>query len=190
MKNVMQKGTICIEDIEMGMTRYIRKIITDRDIEQFAEISTDHNPVHLDDEYARDTIFEGRIAHGMLTAGLISAVICVIIDQEVWVPAGLWVGHLLVPTGAFGQYEHTTVLMMVLVLAVSTTSWLIGVITLRRAWRIIGALDLVLAWIIAGLLLLGGATEVMVLIMLTATEILLGLVIWLGKKYESEISNT
>ena len=69
------RGTICIEDIEMGMTRYIQKIITDRDIEQFAEISTDHNPVHLDDEYARDTIFEGRIAHGMLTAGLVSAVI-------------------------------------------------------------------------------------------------------------------
>ena len=69
------RGTICIEDIEMGMTRYIRKIITDRDIEQFAEISTDHNPVHLDDEYARDTILEGRIAHGMLTAGLVSAVI-------------------------------------------------------------------------------------------------------------------
>ena len=69
------RGTICIEDIEMGMTRYIRKIITDRDIEQFAEISTDHNPVHFDDEYARDTIFEGRIAHGMLTAGLVSAVI-------------------------------------------------------------------------------------------------------------------
>ena len=69
------RGTICIEDLEMGMTRYIRKIITDKDIELFAEISTDHNPVHLDDEYARDTIFEGRIAHGMLTAGLISAVI-------------------------------------------------------------------------------------------------------------------
>ena len=69
------RGTICIEDIEMGMARYIRKIITDKDIEQFAEISTDHNPVHLDDDYARDTIFEGRIAHGMLTAGLISAVI-------------------------------------------------------------------------------------------------------------------
>ena len=69
------RGTICIEDIEMGMTRYIRKVITDRDIEQFAEISTDHNPVHIDDEYARDTIFEGRIAHGMLTAGLVSAVI-------------------------------------------------------------------------------------------------------------------
>ena len=69
------RGTICIEDIEMGMTRHLRKQITDRDIELFAEVSTDRNPVHLDDGYAQDTIFEGRIAHGMLTAGLISAVI-------------------------------------------------------------------------------------------------------------------
>src|SRR6056297_1356394 len=71
----MPRGTICIEDIEMGMTRHLRKTVSDRDIEMFAEVSTDHNPVHLDDAYARDTIFEGRIAHGMLTAGLISAVI-------------------------------------------------------------------------------------------------------------------
>ena len=69
------RGTICIEDIEMGMTRYLQKYVTDKDIEMFAEVSTDHNPVHLDDDYAQDTIFEGRIAHGMLTAGLISAVI-------------------------------------------------------------------------------------------------------------------
>ncbi|NIZ61735.1 (R)-hydratase [Sedimentitalea sp. CY04] len=69
------RGTICIEDIEMGMTRSLQKVVTDRDIELFAEVSTDHNPVHLDDDYARDTIFQGRIAHGMLTAGLISAVI-------------------------------------------------------------------------------------------------------------------
>jgi 3-hydroxybutyryl-CoA dehydratase len=69
------RGTIVIEDIEIGMSRSLRKIVTDRDIEMFAEVSTDHNPVHLDDSYAQDTIFEGRIAHGMLTAGLISAVI-------------------------------------------------------------------------------------------------------------------
>jgi 3-hydroxybutyryl-CoA dehydratase len=68
-------GTIVIEDLEIGMTRSLRKLITDREIELFAEVSTDRNPVHLDDDYARDTIFEGRIAHGMLTAGLISAVI-------------------------------------------------------------------------------------------------------------------
>lgn len=71
----LPRGTICIEDLEVGMSRHLQKTVTDRDIELFAEVSTDHNPVHLDDDYARDTIFEGRIAHGMLTAGLISAVI-------------------------------------------------------------------------------------------------------------------
>jgi 3-hydroxybutyryl-CoA dehydratase len=71
----MPKGTICIEDIEIGMIRSLQKQITDRDIALFAEVTTDHNPVHLDESYAQDTIFGGRIAHGMLTAGLISAVI-------------------------------------------------------------------------------------------------------------------
>jgi 3-hydroxybutyryl-CoA dehydratase len=71
----LPRGTICIEDMEIGMRRYLQKVITDRDIELFAEVSTDRNPVHLDDEYAMDTIFEGRIAHGILTASLISAVI-------------------------------------------------------------------------------------------------------------------
>ena len=71
----MIRGTVCIEDIEIGMTRHLKKIVTDRDIEMFAEVSTDHNPVHLNEDYANETIFGGRIAHGMLTAGLISAVI-------------------------------------------------------------------------------------------------------------------
>ncbi|MEM0950314.1 MAG: MaoC family dehydratase [Pseudomonadota bacterium] len=71
----MPQSTIVIEDMSVGMTRELTKEITDRDIELFAEVSTDHNPVHLDDAYAMDTIFGGRIAHGMLTAGLISAVI-------------------------------------------------------------------------------------------------------------------
>lgn len=69
------RGTIVVEDLEIGMTRSLTKEVTDLDIELFAQVSTDHNPVHLDDEYAMDTIFEGRIAHGMLTAGLLSAVI-------------------------------------------------------------------------------------------------------------------
>jgi 3-hydroxybutyryl-CoA dehydratase len=69
------RGTICIEELEVGMERSLRKTVTDRDISLFAEVSTDRNPVHLDEDYAQSTIFQGRIAHGMLTAGLISAVI-------------------------------------------------------------------------------------------------------------------
>ena len=75
MQDNQSRVTICIEDIEIGMTRSLQKTITDRDIALFAEVSTDHNPVHLDEAYARETRFEGRIAHGMLTAALISAVI-------------------------------------------------------------------------------------------------------------------
>ena len=71
----VERGTICIEDLEIGMTRRLEKTVQDYDIRAFAEISTDHNPVHLDEEYAQQTIFAGRIAHGMLTAALISAVI-------------------------------------------------------------------------------------------------------------------
>jgi len=75
MRDNEARGTICIEDIEIGMIRTLTKQITDHDIALFAEVSTDHNPVHLDESYAQDTIFGGHIAHGMLTAGLVSAVI-------------------------------------------------------------------------------------------------------------------
>lgn len=68
-------GTIYLEDLEIGMSRELTKQISDRDITLFAEISTDHNPVHLDEDYAKATPFKGRIAHGILTAALISAVI-------------------------------------------------------------------------------------------------------------------
>ena len=69
------RGTIFVEDMEIGLSRSVTKEITLRDIETFAEVSTDRNPVHLDDDYARDSIFGGRIAHGMLTGALISAVV-------------------------------------------------------------------------------------------------------------------
>jgi len=69
------RGTIVIEDMEIGLQRSVSKTITDDDIELFAEVSTDRNPVHMDEAYAQDTIFQGRVAHGMLSAGLISAVI-------------------------------------------------------------------------------------------------------------------
>lgn len=51
------------------------KEVTRENIEQFAEITGDKNPLHMDDEFARQTQFGGRIAHGMYSASLISAVI-------------------------------------------------------------------------------------------------------------------
>jgi 3-hydroxybutyryl-CoA dehydratase len=57
------------------MTASIAKTVTEADIILFAGISTDVNPAHLDEEYAKGTMFGGRIAHGMLSAGFISAVL-------------------------------------------------------------------------------------------------------------------
>ena len=60
---------------KIGDSASISKTITDRDIQAFAEVTGDHNPIHLDDEYAAKTRFGSRIAHGMLSASLISSVL-------------------------------------------------------------------------------------------------------------------
>jgi 3-hydroxybutyryl-CoA dehydratase len=64
-----------IEDLREGMTAVYAKTVTDADVVLFAGISGDTNPVHLNHEFARETIFKGRIAHGMLTASFISTVL-------------------------------------------------------------------------------------------------------------------
>ena len=64
-----------IEDMAIGMSAETTKTITDADIVLFAGVSTDFNAMHMDEEYARTTPFGGRIAHGMLSASLLSAVL-------------------------------------------------------------------------------------------------------------------
>lgn len=62
-----------IEDLTPGMTASFAKTVTEADIVMFAGVSGDVNAVHLNEEYAKTTMFGGRIAHGMLSAGFISA---------------------------------------------------------------------------------------------------------------------
>jgi 3-hydroxybutyryl-CoA dehydratase len=64
-----------LDDIAVGMSAEHAKTVTDTDIALFAGITGDFNPVHVDAEAASRSIFGGRIAHGMLGAGLISAAI-------------------------------------------------------------------------------------------------------------------
>jgi len=63
------------EDLTVGQSAERRFAITDAAVRAFAEVSGDHNPVHLDDTYAARTVFRGRVAHGMLLGGHISAVL-------------------------------------------------------------------------------------------------------------------
>ena len=64
-----------IEDLTLGQSAEMGKTVTEADIVMFAGVSTDVNAIHLNEEYAKTTPFGGRIAHGMLTAGFISAVL-------------------------------------------------------------------------------------------------------------------
>jgi 3-hydroxybutyryl-CoA dehydratase len=63
------------EDLQIGQSASMEKTVTERDVQIFGEATGDLNPVHFDEEYARKTLFRGRVAHGALSIGFISAVI-------------------------------------------------------------------------------------------------------------------
>ena len=65
----------CLEDLSLGQSAQMTRIVAENDLATFAAVTGDDNPVHLDEAYAATTPFKGRIAHGMLSAGYISAVI-------------------------------------------------------------------------------------------------------------------
>jgi len=62
-----------VEEMEVGQSASMSKTVTEADIILFAGITGDFNPAHIDEEYAKNSMFKGRIAHGMLSAGFISA---------------------------------------------------------------------------------------------------------------------
>ena len=64
-----------LEDLSVGQSAELTRTVTESDLVAFAAVTGDDNPVHLDEAYATGTVFGGRIAHGMLSAGYISAVI-------------------------------------------------------------------------------------------------------------------
>lgn len=63
------------EDLQIGQSAVLERVILEGDVQGFAAVSGDHNPVHVDPGYAAQTRFKGQIAHGMLIASLISALL-------------------------------------------------------------------------------------------------------------------
>jgi 3-hydroxybutyryl-CoA dehydratase len=63
------------EQLEVGKTYEIGITITEQMVENFARATGDYNPIHMDEDYARGTIFNTRVVHGMLHAGLISGIV-------------------------------------------------------------------------------------------------------------------
>lgn len=95
-----------LEDLSVGQSASYAKTITEADVVLFAGITGDDNPVHLNAEYAAETMFKQRIAHGMFSAGLISAVLgtrmpgpgAIYIDQQLSFKAPVYIGDTVVAT--------------------------------------------------------------------------------------------
>ena len=105
-QNVVNQHGYYLEDLSVGMTSSFEKTITAKDIDIFAVITGDTNPVHLDEEYAATTPFKARIAHGMMSAGLISTVLgtqlpgpgCIYLDQQIKFRAPVFIEDTVVAT--------------------------------------------------------------------------------------------
>ena len=88
------------EDLEIGMSASFAKTVTESDIAAFAGLSGDFNPVHVNEEFAKTTMFKGRIAHGMLSAAFISTVLgmrlpgpgCIYVSQTLKFKAPVHIG--------------------------------------------------------------------------------------------------
>lgn len=89
--NLITRQVYHFEDLEAGMEASFAKTVSEADIFAFAEVTGDKNPVHLDEKYAAGTMFKERIAHGMLTAGYISAVF----GMELPGPGAIYVSQTL-----------------------------------------------------------------------------------------------
>ncbi|WP_041375618.1 MaoC family dehydratase [Polymorphum gilvum] len=72
---MLELRRLCFEDLEVGMTETLVKHVSSSDVVGFAEVSGDRNPIHLSEHFAAKTPFRTRIAHGLYTASLISAVL-------------------------------------------------------------------------------------------------------------------
>ena len=134
------------------------------------------------------TLFElwmSCIAVGSL--GLIAGAIATYTNQGLWISSSLWVAQVLfIVTGVLSP---SLLLFVLITLAMSTTSWVIGVFTLRRGWRIVGFLNLVLAWIVASVLIYQGMTALAGLALLLATATLLAVITYLTQSRDELLAS-
>ncbi|WP_459815877.1 MaoC family dehydratase [Campylobacter concisus] len=99
-------NSIPIEEIRIGMKASYSQTITDADIKAFAGISGDRNPVHIDEEYASNSRYKKRIAHGLMTASYFSAIFgtkipgegCVYVSQTLNFKRPVYVGDTVTAT--------------------------------------------------------------------------------------------
>ncbi|HXP13253.1 MAG TPA: MaoC family dehydratase [Stellaceae bacterium] len=76
-QSVAPRQGYALEELVVGMTASYFHTLTEANVVEFADLTGDHNPLHLDEEFAKRTRFKGRIVHGMLTASFLSTVVAI-----------------------------------------------------------------------------------------------------------------
>ncbi len=100
------KESYSIDEISVGMSVSYSQTITDADVKQFAGISGDNNPVHMDDIYAENSRYKKRIAHGLLSASFFSSLFgtrlpgkgCVYVSQNLNFKKPVYLGDTVTAT--------------------------------------------------------------------------------------------
>ena len=133
-----------------------------------------------------DTLPLALIGLGLLM--LAATAVTIPMRAQRWTAAWSWNAHGLLLLGLLILFKWVTPFMSVALLALSLTIWVAGILQLRRSLRIWGAVDLVLA-IVAGLLSIQTVVDpIGLLLMLIALGIVLGIVAWLGQRYEGQLA--
>lgn len=99
-QKILGKG---IDEIQQGDKAYFAKTITEYDVYQFASVTCDFNPAHINEAYASETFFKHRIAHGMLTLSLVSNILgtlfpgpgTIFVSQDVRFLAPVFIGDTI-----------------------------------------------------------------------------------------------
>jgi 3-hydroxybutyryl-CoA dehydratase len=105
-KTNVDLGNMSIHDVSIGMCASYSQTITDADIKAYAGLSGDNNPVHMSEEYANESRFKKRIAHGFMSAGFFSALFgtrlpgpgCVYVSQSLNFKRPVFIGDTVTAT--------------------------------------------------------------------------------------------
>ena len=126
--------SVYYEDLKVGQSATMEKTVTEADIDAFGRATGDMNPVHFDEEYAKKTLFKGRVAHGVLSIGFISAVLgmklpgegTIFVSAKVEFKAPVRIGDTVITTGTVKEIGERRRVVMDCLCTVNGTPVVVG----------------------------------------------------------------
>ena len=126
--------SVYYEDLKVGQSASIENTVTEEDVQAFGKATGDMNPVHFDEAYAKNTLFRGRVAHGVLSIGFISALLgmklpgegTIFVSAKVEFKAPVRIGDTVVTTGTVKEIGERRRVVMECVCTVNGNPVVVG----------------------------------------------------------------